>query len=484
MTDWIEVKNKREAATSQFQFNRDIALWICEDLHPFDIIEGSGLKSLSRNFTFDLPSRKTVSYTALRDIFLHLKEKVKIELLETPSITLMMDGWTDKYNALPYFGIRVSRIKEWNFEIITLAVLPVQHHDSESLKSFVIKVLSDYFPDLRTLIVFDATDGAANMLKLSRLLGHKRTTCLAHSFHNLVTTDCLNKISILQILMSHCREIVNALHFKNILLNEEEGTEEEINLQDRFSNVHQEIMLDQNSPVSNDLEMEDVELLDTDCKKCSTSSLSSHPGSKHSHYSLEMSVPTRWNTNLRMIESILDLFAPVNNTLKKICKSTLCLNYEDKELLENVRDLLRPFKTFTKLFSENAPNLSLLPLVRSKIINICSPNKKDLEEISKMKKLILMSVEKRLPISELVLLSAAFDPAVWCLVMKKDECHQLLIKTFTELQESRYKEKVFGKSFDDEFKENGVSSNANEDMRSSLIYEAKIKEIDTKFVYL
>jgi len=35
-----------------------------------------------------------------------------------------------------------------------------------------------------------------------------------------------------------------------------------------------------------------------------------------------------------------------------------------------------------------------------------------------------------------------------------------------------------------QFKENGVSSNANEDMRSSLIYEAKIKEIDTKFVYL
>ena len=96
ITNWIGIVKTNKPASSQFVFNRDLALWCCEDLLPFGIVEKSGFKTFSRNLNYDLPSRKTLSVTALRDIYLHLKERIRCELAEARSITLMMDGWTDR----------------------------------------------------------------------------------------------------------------------------------------------------------------------------------------------------------------------------------------------------------------------------------------------------------------------------------------------------------------------------------------------------
>jgi hypothetical protein len=149
---------------------------------------------------------------------------------------------------------------------------------------------------------------------------------------------------------------------------------------------------------------------------------------------------------------------------------------EDKDLLEKLRELLKPFKAFTKLFSENAPNLALLPLVKSKIKRLCMTDRKDLEEIASFKKKILASLDKRLPETDLMKLSAAFDPGVWSLVMKKEECDELLRKTFMELQQSRYQENIFGSASIDENEAAEHSRKPDDtdmDMRSSLIFEAK-----------
>ena len=52
------------------------------------------------------------------------------------------------------------------------------------------------------------------MIKLSRLLGHERVTCVAHCSHNLLITDTLTKIPEAQALIYQCKDIVSALHFK------------------------------------------------------------------------------------------------------------------------------------------------------------------------------------------------------------------------------------------------------------------------------
>ena len=83
---------------------------------------------------------------------------------------------------------------------------------------FVRELLDKFLPKDKHVLLFDTTDGAANMIKLSRLLGHERVTCVAHSLHNLLITDTLTKIPEAQAFISQCKDIVNALRFKAHLI--------------------------------------------------------------------------------------------------------------------------------------------------------------------------------------------------------------------------------------------------------------------------
>lgn len=85
---------------------------MCRDLLPFDLVEKPGFNAfVTKNCNFKLPSASALSGTALVDIYGVLKKKITEKLLsKCVSATVMMDGWTDKHNALPYFAIRVSTI--------------------------------------------------------------------------------------------------------------------------------------------------------------------------------------------------------------------------------------------------------------------------------------------------------------------------------------------------------------------------------------
>ena len=65
---------------------------------------------------------------------------------------------------------------------------------------------------------------------------------------------------------------------------------------------------------------------------------------KHKHNSLKNTVPTRWNSTLEMIESILDLQKPVDSVLKKIGKFDLCLCDDDIDLLKQLCAFLLLFR--------------------------------------------------------------------------------------------------------------------------------------------
>jgi len=82
---------------------------MCRDLVPFHAVEKQGFRDFcEKNISFDLPSANTVGKTALVDVYSVIKQKVIAILSDCFSGTLMMDGWTDKYKANPYFAIRMS----------------------------------------------------------------------------------------------------------------------------------------------------------------------------------------------------------------------------------------------------------------------------------------------------------------------------------------------------------------------------------------
>jgi len=65
-----------------------------------------------------------------------------------------------------------------------------------------------------------------------------------------------------------------------------------------------------------------------------------------------------------MIQSLLDMKREVTNSLKRIGKVDICLHTDEIELLEELRDFLKPFESFTELVSTATATVSLVPLIK------------------------------------------------------------------------------------------------------------------------
>jgi hypothetical protein len=440
ITDWLQKTQECTPAESQYEFNRDLTLMLCKDLEPFSKVENDGFVAFcKKNCKFEMPNSATVSTTALVDVYQSVKEKVLGILSGCYGATLMMDGWTDRYHRRPYFAIRTSVVHDWAFQVITLAIKPVESHTSASLSYFVKEVVSEFFPHHKRMVLFDTTDGASNMLLLSKLLNHERTTCVAHSIHLLLTVDSFAKIPEVEQLLKKCKEIVQALHFKGHLIEHEQMLAKETELHEKMMNVNEILMLDEENAIPSKYENTEEE-----------TKVSDEPEQrKHVHITLKTSMPVRWNSVLSMIESILDAQKYVNEVLKKVGKADLCLNVDDIELLEQLRLFLTPFKEFTLLVSECSPNLSLVPLIRSKIQSLCQVQAANpaanvtanCASINKIKMLVAKNLDKRLPMTHLTKVSVCFDPAVRDAVLSRDECSQLILKAFHEL--NKFNEDLF-----------------------------------------
>ena len=103
-------------ATSVYEFNRDLVMWFCRDLVPFNFKTRYGGKFPEEYAGFELPSQATLSPTALNDVYLVTVAKVKEALMDVKALCLMFDGWTDRYRARTYLGLRASFVKNWKYE--------------------------------------------------------------------------------------------------------------------------------------------------------------------------------------------------------------------------------------------------------------------------------------------------------------------------------------------------------------------------------
>jgi len=211
LSSWFTKCSSGESSTSQYEINRDLALFLCRDLLPFELVDKRGFQEFcGKNFSMEMPTSRTIACTALSDVYLVLKGKVKSLLQSSISGTLMMDGWTDKHQCSQYFAIRYSFVDKWIFKVLTLALFPVESHTAHSLKMFVKSVISEYLAHSRRMLLFNTTDGAANMKLPSKLLGHQRIDCTAHCLHLLLTVDSFNRVSELVLLAEKCKAIVSS----------------------------------------------------------------------------------------------------------------------------------------------------------------------------------------------------------------------------------------------------------------------------------
>jgi len=74
---------------------RDIAVWMCWDLLPFEMVAKDGFVSFVGKTlpSLHLLTPKTLVATALEDVYQAVRSAVKAKLSEVNSICLMFDGW-------------------------------------------------------------------------------------------------------------------------------------------------------------------------------------------------------------------------------------------------------------------------------------------------------------------------------------------------------------------------------------------------------
>jgi len=129
----------------------------------------------------------------------------------------------------------------------------------------------------------------------------------------------------------------------------------------------------------------------------------------HQHTTLKSSCPTRWNSTLTMIESVLDLKREMQNTLKRTCHY-MCLTDAEFDLLSEFRAFLSHFKHFTDLYGNEMPTLSSVQLMKLKIRKLCTHDVNNDDTIRSLKRKILNNVDRRFPFTAAMKLSQLLDP--------------------------------------------------------------------------
>lgn len=412
--------------SSRHEISRDIALWFCRDLIPFEAVSKEGMidffKKICPNVI--LPSPTTLSCSGLIDIYQAVHAEVRDKLADVRSLCLMFDGWTDRHKARPYLGIRASFIKDWSYHVVTLGCHVVPVHTGRGICDHVLRVLSEFVPDVKQVLLSSCHDGAANMIKASQLLKVENYQhCTAHALHLLLTVDSVNLEDSIVTLLQKCRDIVSSLHFKSTLLLDEFAENEDKSFVDALTRHMTQVsdLLDINDqcPLIDETEIQ----------------------AEHHHRSLKLSCPTRWNSSLRMIESILDLKREVMNCLKRIGKVDLCLDTDELDLLSELRTFLKPFEGLTELVGLTMPTLSMIPLIKLQIRKLCAPVIGEHSVMKSVKEKVLNRLPARLPESQAVHVLQLLDPSTKDLMARdvavnllKDTIHNLSQKGFIKFQ--------------------------------------------------
>ncbi|GBC27451.2 zinc finger BED domain-containing protein RICESLEEPER 2-like [Rhizophagus irregularis DAOM 181602=DAOM 197198] len=185
--------NNNEKPT-QHGFRKKLLQWVVRDDQPFITIECQEFKNMVKYLwpSINVPSANTLR----RDLsanFEQVKDKVRLELQETPGLlSFTVDAWTSK-NQLPFLGISVHWInKKWELQSLTLDFCLLSgQHSGENLAQQFLKVLEDF--NIETKLLAIGCDNASNMdvmlNKISSSLRSKnisfnpnnqRVRCFAH----------------------------------------------------------------------------------------------------------------------------------------------------------------------------------------------------------------------------------------------------------------------------------------------------------------
>lgn len=428
----------------QQQINRDFIIWLSMDLLPFSLLSNPGFQYFFSKHVphVNIPDESTLRKTYVDEVYSRVAVAVKTDLARANVLNVMFDGWTDKHNAAHYIGLRVQYIDvNWDGRVATLSVKRCGQ-DAESISNHVMQELDTFIPDYKQKTVFSTHDGASTMLKVSRLLKVKDWQhCVAHAINLLLMGDSLQKVPDVIGLIRKCKDIVNELHYKcDMLESEVKDTNNETAARNLLQKINEIELREENGIVQDgESELEDLENhvdpLDTSVDTYgAVNKMTTSVGAKRV-YRLKQEMPTRWNSCLMMLRSLCQMRKEIDNCLKLIGRFDKCLKGSEWSTVEELTNFLSHFEELTELVSTKVTSLSLIYLVRKEIIDVCSVKPADCEEVAMLKRRVCANVDKRLPLTDAVVLATLLDPSTKGLLDKShDEKAEILFTGINNME--------------------------------------------------
>lgn len=195
-------KSNAPKIDSKLIFNRQLLLSICRDLGTFHQVEKEGFREFWNiyNPNYKLPCRSTLEIGCLDDVFTCCMNKMIDFLKKTPDhATITFDCWSDNAKQRSFVGYTYHFLnKNWEIKTAVLKVAALQRPNTgRKLRDNFHETLNEFgIADKKISVV---TDGGSNVKKCAELLGVRRSSCISHGIHQLITTDLLKHDSMEEI---------------------------------------------------------------------------------------------------------------------------------------------------------------------------------------------------------------------------------------------------------------------------------------------
>nr|XP_041631680.1 uncharacterized protein LOC108084373 isoform X2 [Drosophila kikkawai] len=432
---------------SKWALGRELALWMARDLLPFHIICHSGLKDFLKKYRVvatdaDIPHYKTLSTTALDDVYECILRAVTRIVSGQKHFALTFDLWTDNYRRRSYITFTFHFLSA-NFEMkhLTLETKYLsKSHTASNILTEVEEVTQMY--NLQMGSNYVVTDQGSNIKKAINLGCIKNHFCLGHGLHNLLNVDGYNSEPEIKNLIVKCKNIVSALRFKtHVLRCQADELQKEV--LSNIDNLEELLASEDNEWVDYDDDfgpLDDVPL-QTYKNINNPNDLQSSLVDKR-NVSLKNSVPTRWHSVLTMLDSLGCQRAALNKLLTSSNKTHLILLENEAQLLYKLCDFLKKFKdAVTVLSGDLYPSISLALVIRTEIVSILEePENNEPLALTLMKSHIKNRFDSRFPISDILVCASLLDPRFNSLDCVLEYCEKqslkrndFLLKMFKEL---------------------------------------------------
>lgn len=322
----VFVNKKKIKPKEKEELDDALALMIAQDLQPLSVVENEGFRSFVRklNCNYDIPSRKSLTYSILPKMQRYVKREAFFELGKANQVALTFDLWTlpanDAYLALTAHVLQQPTCVRKQF-CLGVRSLPEQH-TSENLVEQISLILQEFSLPMEQISSI-TTDNGTVVVKAVNLLGlsEKHVRCMGHCFH-LIVTESIKDVRCVDYIFDKCRSI--SKYFRNI-------------------------------PASSHL----LKYMQTRNKLPETK--------------LKVDVSTRWNSMYDMVKRVLEQEISVNDALEAAAQINeshspnipQAVTANEASILKGTLGILEPFLIATEKLSGQAyPTLSMvIPII-------------------------------------------------------------------------------------------------------------------------